>query len=234
MHPDALPSSAEQLPGQPDFGNLCRDYLAALLRGDRRGALRVVIADGLERGASVLDLQQHVVQAAQREIGRLWQENEISIAQEHLATAVSQVVLAYLYDHAPHVARNGKKVVIACVEGELHDFPARLAGDALDLAGFDTRYLGANVPTESLIQLLISERPDLLALSVTMAFNIGSLRSTVRAVRAERALAGLPIAVGGGACVWSSDLASELKAELSASSAAELVAGARRLLGVAP
>lgn len=234
VHPDALPASATQRQGAPDLDAVCRDYLAALLRGDRRGALSSVVAGGLERGASVLELQQYVVQAAQREIGRLWQENEISIAQEHLATAISQVVLAHLYDHAPHVARNGKKVVVACVEGELHDFPARLAADALDLAGFETRYLGANVPIESLIKLLNDERPDLLALSATMAFNIGSLRSTVSAVRAEQVLAGLPIAVGGGACVWSSELASDLKAELSAGSAAELVAGARQLLGVTP
>jgi methanogenic corrinoid protein MtbC1 len=142
--------------------------------------------------------------------------------------------LAHLYDQAPHVARNGKKVVVACVEGELHDFPARLLADALDLAGFDTLYLGANVPIEGLVQLVQREQPDLLALSVTMAFNISSLRSTVAALRGTPQLSALPIAVGGGALIWASDLASELQAALSASNAQELVDGARRRRGVRP
>lgn len=227
MHQDA-PSKMQTA---VDFDSLTRDYLSALLHGDRREALRLVVADGLGRGASVGELQERVVQDAQRVIGALWQENKISIAQEHLATALSQVVLAHLYDQAPHVPRNGKRVVVACVEGELHDFPARLAADALDLAGFDTLYLGANVPTDGLLQLLQRERPDLLALSVTMAFNIPSLRSAVAAVREA---AQLPIAVGGGALLWAKDLASELGADLTAGDARQLVAGARRLLGLAP
>ncbi len=35
-----------------------------------------------------------VIQKTQREIGRLWQENRITIADEHVATAISQLALA--------------------------------------------------------------------------------------------------------------------------------------------
>jgi methanogenic corrinoid protein MtbC1 len=42
---------------------------------------------------------------------------------------------------------SGKVVTLACVEGELHEVGARMASDFLEMAGFDVRFLGANVPT---------------------------------------------------------------------------------------
>jgi methanogenic corrinoid protein MtbC1 len=223
-----LPSMSS---GHTELAGLRERYLAAQLAGDRREALRLVIGEGIGLGLSVLDLQLHVIQEAQREIGRLWQENEINIAQEHMATAISHMALAQLYDEAPHAPSNHKKVVVACVEGELHDLPARLVADALDLSGFEVRYLGADVPLHSLLPMLASERPDLLALSATMSFNLPALREAVKHVR--EAAPQLPIVVGGAACSDLRSLATELGAAGTGSDATELVAIARRLLGLA-
>lgn len=210
------------------LAGLCRRYLEAQLAGNRREALRLLVEEGLARGASVLHVQLRVVQEAQREIGRLWEQNLISIAQEHMATAISNVALAHLYDHASRAPATGKRVTIACVEGEQHDFPARLLADALDLGGFAVSYLGANVPLTSLLSLLVNEPPDVLALSATMTFNVPSLRQTVAEVR--RLPEPPPIMVGGGACLWSERLAEELGADGTASDAAEAVRVARRLV----
>ena len=214
-----------------DFAELKTRYLAAQLAGNRREALRLVIDEGIQKGATVLDVQLKVIQEAQRELGLLWQENTISIAQEHMATAISNMALSHLYDYATRAPSNGKKVVIACVEGELHDFPARLVADALDLAGFEVRYLGASVPTDSLLSLLDEEQPDLLALSVTMTFNVPSLRTATARARAETR-GKMPIAIGGGACQWVKGIAEELGADATGCDASEMVAAARRLLGV--
>jgi methanogenic corrinoid protein MtbC1 len=211
---------------------LCDRYLAAQLGGNRREALRLVVEEGLERGLGVLDIHA-VVQAAQRELGRLWQLDLISVAQEHMATAISHVVLSHVYQYATPPAPNGRKVLVACVEGELHDFPARLVADALDLAGFEVRYLGGSVPTDSLLQMLDEERHDLLALSVTMTFNIMSLRAAVARVR-EHTGGSLPIAIGGNACAWATGLAAEVGADITGFDAQELVAAARKRLGVGP
>lgn len=210
-------------------GALAASYLRAQLAGDRREALRLIIDEGLGRGLSCEDVHE-VIRQAQAEIGRLWQEDRISIAREHMATAISQLVLSHVYQHAQPPAPNGKKVMVACVEGELHDFPARLVADALDLAGFDVRYLGASVPHTGLLQMIESERPDLLVLSATMTFNVPQLREAVARVRERWAT--LPLAVGGGACIFSPRLAAELGADLGGTHADELVALARQRLGV--
>lgn len=218
---------------RPVLAELRARYLAAQLAGRRREALRLVLDEGIARGVSALDLELEVIQEAQREIGRLWQENTITVAQEHMATAISQMALSHLYEHAPRAVTNGKKVMVACVEGEEHDFPARLVADALDLAGFDVRYLGANVPTESLLAAVERERPDLLALSATMTFNVPALRDAAARVRAATD-GKLPLAVGGGACRWMAGLPDALGADATARDARELVDAAKRLLGVTP
>lgn len=212
-----------------DLDALRARYLKALLAGQRREALRLVLEEGLGRGASALDVHLGVIQEAQRELGRLWEENTVSVAQEHLASAISSTALAHVYDRAPREPSNGRKVVVACVEGEQHDLPARLVADALDLAGFEVRFLGASVPTDHLLLLLQDERPDLLALSVTMAFNVPAVRAAVERVR--RADPGLPLLVGGNACVWLRGLVQEL-AVSTGRDAREVVGVVRRLTGV--
>jgi methanogenic corrinoid protein MtbC1 len=183
--------------GQHTSLDALRDqYLHTQLAGDRRAALRFI--DGaLRAGHSVSAVRQRVIQAAQREIGRLWQEDQISIAQEHLATAISQLALAHLFQHADFRARIGRKIMVACVPGEQHDLPARLLADALDVEGYDVRFLGADVPLPDLLDSIAIENPDLLALSVTMVFNLPSLRETLRRVRLHHPQ--LRVAVGGHA-----------------------------------
>lgn len=217
--------------GPIDFPALTRDYLAAQLAGDRRAALRLLVDEGLGRGADVMDLLVEVIRTAQLEIGRLWQANRISIAQEHLATGVTQVVMARLFELAPPAPRNGARVIVACVEGEQHDLPARLVADYLDHAGFTVGYLGANVPTDDLVRMIINNPPAVLALSTTMSFHIGALREAVRRVRDARP--GLPIVAGGHAFTWSPGLAEELGIETAPPTPAELIAAVRRLAGLA-
>lgn len=218
----AAPAAAED----PVAALLAR-YLEAQLRGDRREALRLVIDEGLRAGIAVPELQARVIQSAQREIGVLWQHNRISIAQEHMATAISQVVMSRLFEEARPAARTGRRVVVACVEGEMHEFPSRLVADYLELGGFEVLYLGANVPTDDLLQLLRREPCDLLALSVTMSFNAPALRTTVGRVRVQ--WPSLPILAGGHALAWEPRLASEYGVETCPPDADALVAAVHRL-----
>lgn len=214
-----------------DFPHLRERFVAAQLSGDRREALRLVVEDGLRQGASAQELQLAVIQEAQRHIGELWQQNRVSVAQEHLATAISHMALSHVYDSAAPARANGATVLVACVEGELHDLPARIVADALDLAGFHVRYLGANVPTDDLVRMVQQSPPDLVALSVTMAFNLPALRAAVSRLRAS-VPPGVRIAIGGAACVWNAQSAAELGADATGHDAAEFVAAAQRLLGV--
>ena len=154
--------------------------------------------EGLGAGVSVPELYLEVIQPAQYEIGRLWQANLVSVADEHIATSVSQLALSMLYPSIPRDAPNGRRVVVACVGGERHDLGARMVADFYEMAGYSVRFLGADVEAERLLAIVREDPPDLLGLSVTMTSNIEALRVT--ADRAREAAGGqLRLVVGGPA-----------------------------------
>ena len=217
----------------PPTRTLLERYLAAQLAGDRRAALRVVVDEGLGGGVPVPTLYLDVVQAAQYRIGELWQGNRITVAQEHLATAISQVALAELYRVLPCQPPHGRRALVACVGGELHELGTRITADFFEMAGFDVRYLGASVPTDSLVAMVREDPPDLLVLSVTMSFHLDALHEAVRRTR-EAVGDRLHLALGGQAFTWAPALVGQLGAEVYGRDARESVALARQLLGLEP
>lgn len=187
-------------PDTPDLTTIAGAFLSAQLAPDSRAALEVV-ASAVRAQVPVPMLYIDVIGWAQHRIGELWQRNEITVAQEHVATAISQLALAQLYPVLPRTPQTGRQVFVACVEGEQHELGARMLADFCEMAGFDTRFAGANVPTDSLVRMVDAAAPDIVALSVTMSFNLPSLS---RAVNGIRALApdSLSIVAGGHALIW--------------------------------
>src|SRR3569833_4258780 len=212
-----------------DLTDMRDQYLQQQLRGDRRAALQF-IETALSEGASVNEVRCRIVQAAQREIGRLWQEDRITIAQEHMATAISQLALAHLFQRSEFRGRVNKKVLVACVPGEHHEYPARLLADALEVEGYDVRFLGADVPLVSLIHSIETEAPDVVALSMTMLLHLSALRESVSAVRALKK-PGLLVAIGGSVFETSSSLAAGIEADLVATNAADFISRLVQKLG---
>lgn len=204
-------------------------FLTTQLAGDRREAVRLTVDEGLRRSAPFDVLQDQVIGAAQRELGDMWERHEISIAQEHLATAIAQLSLAALFEHAPAGPRVHRSLLIACVEGELHDVPARLVADVLELAGFDVRYLGASVPHAELVEAVHRERPDAIGLSVTTSSNLSALRTAVARLREAHAA---PVFVGGLALDLSSTDVEAYGVPACRGSPAALIATARRVTGL--
>lgn len=215
----------------PDPADLSARYLRAQLEGNRTEAIRVLVNDGLAAGLPVAVLLIDVVQRSQREIGRLWQENAISVADEHLATAISQLAMARLFQEAPIKRANGKTVLFACVEGEFHDMGIRVASDLLEIDGFEVKCLGANVPTDSLVAWINRNHPDVVGLSATMTFNLPALRTAVARLRAECG-GGFAIVAGGHAFEWSPDAVAGAAVTMHSTSELEMVRDVRRAVGL--
>lgn len=201
------------------------DYLEAVLEGSRPRALD--IAAGAAREHSLEDVVLRVVLRTQALIGQMWEENRISILDEHVATAISEAALAELYRIAPRRPPNGIRVVVACVEGEIHELGARACADLLEVNGFDVLFAGAAVPSRDLVALCRRTSPQLVCLSVTMSFNVSNLRALVGELR--ESLPALKIAAGGHAFRWHAGLAAELDLVSSARDAAEFVADVKRI-----
>jgi methanogenic corrinoid protein MtbC1 len=163
---------------------LRRRYLAALLAGSLRDAIEIVVEEGPWLDAPIASLYLHVVQPAQHAIGRLWAQGRVTVADEHAATEISRLASAALRAYFTGHNRLGKVITVACVAGERHDLGARLVADVLEMEGYEVRYLGADVPTETLVALARDDAPDVLALSATSTESLPALRAAVRGVRA--------------------------------------------------
>jgi len=216
--------SAVSMPSPPD---LLGSYFDAISEGDRRRAFQVTDEAwnaGLNLGGIYLDL----FQPALREIGRLWQENRISVADEHLATAITEAAMARAYERAfTWRSVMGRTIIAACADVERHEVGLRMLCDLLDLEGWHTTCLGAAVPVKSLVSMVQRRRPHVIALSATLSPHLPRLRTTIEAIREaltdERPL----IIVGGRAFLDDPQLATRIGADLTAPNAVEAV----RLLG---
>lgn len=109
-----------------------RAYLAALVAGHRRRALAVV-SEARAGGIALQTLYLNVFQRALREVGRLWQENEMTIAQEHLATAITEIAMAKLQSESAGDTPQGDLTVLAaCADSEMHAVGLRMVCDLRD------------------------------------------------------------------------------------------------------
>ncbi len=170
-----------------------RVYLDALRAGDRRHALAVV-EEARSAGLGLPALYLDVFQPALREIGRLWQDNEVTVAEEHLATAITQLAMGRLYtDFCMATHQNGRTLLAACAEQERHEIGLRMICDLLELEGWDATYLGATVPQDTLIAMVLRQRPNVLALSASLAPHLPQMRALIQAVRAAAGEAGSDI-----------------------------------------
>lgn len=180
----------------PAPGTPVHAYVRTLVDGRRDLAGKVVEAE-LSRGRSVRDLYLDLFQPAQREIGRLWHVREVSVAQEHFATAATQYLMSELYPRLISQSRpNGRVLVAASAQGELHEVGIRMVADFFQADGWDSRYFGANLPAESLLAEVERLRPDLIALSATLPENVRWISRVVEALRARGT--GRPAVLVGG------------------------------------
>ncbi len=209
---------------------LAQNYLNSLLKGNRNGALSLVL-DEVKAGAPVKEMYIQVFQPVQYEIGRLWQTNKISVAQEHYCTGATQLVMSQLYPYLFTGKKKNRKLVTTCVPEELHEVGARMVTDFFEMDGWDTYYLGANMPIESLVRYLSEIKPQCLAISATMTFHVSAVEEMIRKIRAAHEVSDdLKILVGGYPFIVAEGLWKRVGANGYAPGAIEAVELAEKLI----
>ena len=193
---ESLPETTSHLAEGGAYSGLAGEYLRLLLACRRHDA-GTLILNAVDSGMSIRDIYLQVFQSCQRELGRLWEAGRITPAQEHYCTAATQLIMAQLTPRLFATPRSGRRAVIACVADETHEVGTRMVADLLELAGWDTIYLGGNVPPRGVVRALVEHRADLLAASATMTYHLPAVIDLIAAVRAEPDCEGVKVIVGG-------------------------------------
>lgn len=171
-----------------------RAYLQALLAGDR-GRCSQIAGEQIAQGLSIQDLYEDIFKRSLYEVGALWESNKISVAVEHLATAITEGLMNALYDQVVSSRRTARKAIVASVTDELHQVGGKMVADMFEMNGWDSYYLGADIPAGEMARLVRDVAPDVAGLSMSLYFHLDSLRKMVDML-SER-FAGLSIIVGG-------------------------------------
>ncbi|MGC1213372.1 MAG: cobalamin B12-binding domain-containing protein [Micromonospora sp.] len=166
-------------------------YLDCLDRADQATAIRLA-TELLDAGCSVADVLVDLVAVAQREIGRRWLTGTWSVAQEHAATHVSELVVNAVAARHSGPADRGH-VVMACVEGEWHALAARIVAEVVRAAGWRVTFLGASVPGRHLVSYLHQTGPEAVLLSCVQPNRLVRAARMIEACRSS----GVPVVAGG-------------------------------------
>jgi len=186
------------------YRELLHKYSEFIFLGDMISAIKL-FTDISRSDVEIKDIYKYILQPFQLELGNLWHQNKINVAQEHFATAVSQVAMSLLYERIFATPKNKKVFLGTCVQGELHEFGIRMICDYMEYCGWNTYYLGANMPHNGIIQMINEKNPDVIAISCAMTFNISKVQNLIQAIKSSGI--SIPITVGGypfnlDKCLW--------------------------------
>ncbi len=173
-----------------------KDFLLALINGDRKQSFWFV-DQYLKKNISVKELYEHYIKETLYRIGELWEQNKISVATEHLATAITESILNSLFDKIVSENRLGKTAIVACVENEYHQVGIKMIADIFEMNGWDTYFLGANIPLQELVDFAKNKKPDIFALSLSIYFHLPILEKMITNI--TEVFPNTPIMVGGQA-----------------------------------
>ena len=171
----------------------------AIVEGSKVGLeadLEVALAES--RYADPLAIVNGPLMAGMNEVGRLFNANQLIVAEVLQSAEVMKAAVSYLEPRMEKAAGSTRgKVLLATVKGDVHDIGKNLVDIVLSNNGFEVVNLGIKVPSEQLIQAVEEHRPDVIGLSGLLVKSAQQMVATA----ADLAAVGIrtPLLVGGAA-----------------------------------
>ncbi|HRF61256.1 MAG TPA: metalloregulator ArsR/SmtB family transcription factor, partial [Fimbriimonadaceae bacterium] len=178
-----------------------KQYARAACAGDEPTCTRII--DTLVRqGVSLLRIYQQVLAQAMELIGKWYEVQAIDEGQEHLASAITERMMARVVHYAPAPKRNAQLAILGCVEGNWHSIGLRMVSDYLRLSGWKNLYLGASVPTTSFLSAVREHKPHLVLVNCTYSEQRDEAIRLIHRLVEHRDQCGGGFLIGlGGRCV---------------------------------
>lgn len=164
--------------------------LDLIVARDREAVVEAVLDLARVEG---LDAVISLLSGVQREVGRRWQGQDWSVADEHAATALADLALAAAALDYPMGEPTLGAVVVTCAEEEWHILPARMFAEQLRAYGWEVVFLGATTPAEHLARYLGRRPVVAVGLSCSVPAHLPGARRSIAAAHG----AGVPVMAGG-------------------------------------
>lgn len=192
---DAAYSVTESDRGMPvvvgeEVSALRQQWVEACVNFDERSAEQILAQGFAIFPAEVVCLE--VLQRGIREIGEGWYAGEISVQQEHFASALTIRKLEAMLAATPLPLRPGRILLAGAAEEE-HVIGQLLFQLLLRRKGWEVVYLGASVPLQRLEENLDLLRPQLIVLTAQQIYTAATLQQMADRLASK----GIPVAYAG-------------------------------------
>ncbi|EOD01034.1 cobalamin-dependent protein [Caldisalinibacter kiritimatiensis] len=209
--------------------SLKKKFFNSLINGNKDFASQLILS-AVNNGISIKDIYLLVIEPCMNEIGLLWETNKINIADEHYFTEATRSIMSQLHPYISSPNKNNHSIVLFAANGDYHNIGLKMVNDFFEIEGWNTYYLGINIPTQSIIKTILNKKIDILAISVTMPFNINSAENAIHTIRTTTGCENVKIIVGGRAFSHDNKLWKQIGADGYAKNAEEAVKVANKLI----
>ncbi|MFA8437977.1 methionine synthase [Pueribacillus sp. YX66] len=168
-----------------------------VIEGSKDGLIED-LEKALRKYEKPLDIINGPLMAGMEEVGRLFNLNELIVAEVLQSAEVMKASVAYLEQFMEATDDRGKgKILLATVKGDVHDIGKNLVDIILSNNGFDIVNLGIKVSPPELIEAYKLENPDAIGLSGLLVKSAQQMVLTVKDLK--EANISIPVLVGGAA-----------------------------------
>ncbi len=193
-----LLESSEQGPtGTFNLEEISKLYARAATSADEAGCAKL-IDQLLDQSVPLIDIYQKVIAESMNYIGRWYEVEAIDVGQEHIASAITERMMARVVHYAPTVKRSGKSALVGCIAGNWHSIGPRMISDYLRLSGWNVIFLGANVPNDSFLSSIREHSPDVVMIACAQPGTRQATCVCIAELVSERAQLGRAFRIGIG------------------------------------
>jgi len=208
---------------------LAERYMQYLLKGEKRNA-HVLICNAIKAGENVQSIYMNVFERILLEFGGGWEKNTIDIAKEHFVHEATRDIMASVAMMMPLSKKKNETLISLAISGDLHNFGIKIVTDFMEMDGWNTFFLGTDVPSQSLIKAIEAYKADLVLISATMDYNVNNVANLIQIIHSSYLTKKPKIMVGGLAFNHDKMLWQKIKADGYSCNATECVVIANRLI----
>ena len=177
-------------------------FIEFLIAKNRKEATDYMLSI-LKKGVSIETIYSDFLTTAMQEIGRRWQKNEMTVVDVHVATDICRYIIMRLVDSITTQKKLPYRALVTCVPGEEHEMGPELIENYLEMQGWNVYTMGHIAPENDILETIITNKPDVVFLSVSLVANLPSAKSL--AIKIREHVPEAKIVMGGYAAVLAGD-----------------------------
>ncbi len=172
-------------PPQPTVEAWRQAFFRIILAGEEDRA-HALVNDLLAHRVDLQTIYLDVFEWAMHRVGESYVQGETDEAHEHMASQITDRMMGRVAHFYTPVARRPYRALLGGVAGNRHVLGLRMLSDGLRTLGWETLFLGPDVPTASFLATAKSERPDLIVMTCMLEEHWEALDFLLRQLRAAQ------------------------------------------------